>query len=101
MVTWKQVIAQTHITFETIVFWCEYTKYNKNSLPIEIPFFPLQTYVANILLAVNPYCNVKDLYSKETIIKYHGKSLGVLPPHVFAIGKLHCSSSFPDFEGIV
>ena len=50
-------------------------------------YFILQTYVANILLAVNPYCEVKNLYSKETILKYHGKSLGVLPPHVFAIGK--------------
>ena len=46
-----------------------------------------QTYVANILLAVNPYHEVKDLYSKEKIKQYHGKSLGVLPPHVFAIGK--------------
>ena len=47
----------------------------------------LQTYVANILLAVNPYHEVKELYSKEKIKQYHGKSLGVLPPHVFAIGE--------------
>lgn len=46
-----------------------------------------QTYVANILLAVNPYHEVKELYSKERIKQYHGKSLGVLPPHVFAIGR--------------
>lgn len=45
----------------------------------------IYTYVANILLAVNPYHEVKDLYSKERIKQYHGKSLGVLPPHVFAI----------------
>ena len=50
-------------------------------------FCNVQTYVANILLAVNPYHEVKDLYSKERIRQYHGKSLGVLPPHVFAIGK--------------
>lgn len=49
--------------------------------------FILQTYVANILLAVNPYHEVKELYSKEKIKQYHGKSLGVLPPHVFAIGE--------------
>lgn len=49
--------------------------------------FILQTYVANILLAVNPYHEVKELYSKERIKQYHGKSLGVLPPHVFAIGE--------------
>ena len=52
-----------------------------------IILFLLQTYVANILLAVNPYHEVKELYSKEKIKQYHGKSLGVLPPHVFAIGK--------------
>ena len=50
-------------------------------------WFCFQTYVANILLAVNPYHEVKELYTKERIKQYHGKSLGVLPPHVFAIGK--------------
>lgn len=48
--------------------------------------FLLQTYVANILIAVNPYFEIKNLYSSSTIAKYQGKSLGVLPPHVFAIG---------------
>ncbi|XP_011152239.2 myosin heavy chain 95F isoform X1 [Harpegnathos saltator] len=46
----------------------------------------IYTYVANILIAVNPYCEVKDLYSPETIKAYQGKSLGETPPHVFAIG---------------
>lgn len=49
-----------------------------------------QTYVANILLAVNPYEDIPDMYSSTTIKKYQGKSLGELPPHVFAIG-----TSFP------
>lgn len=48
----------------------------------------IYTYVANILIAVNPYFEIKNLYSKETVKKYQGKSLGTLPPHVFAIGKL-------------
>lgn len=47
----------------------------------------VQTYVANILLAVNPYAEVSDLYSTQTIKQYNGKSLGVLPPHIFAIGR--------------
>ncbi|XP_032673901.1 myosin heavy chain 95F isoform X2 [Odontomachus brunneus] len=46
----------------------------------------IYTYVANILIAVNPYCEVKDLYSPQTIKAYQGKSLGETPPHVFAIG---------------
>jgi len=45
----------------------------------------IYTYVANILIAVNPYFEIKNLYSKETVKKYQGKSLGTLPPHVFAI----------------
>ncbi|XP_054709607.1 unconventional myosin-VI-like [Uloborus diversus] len=46
----------------------------------------IYTYVANILIAVNPYFEIKNLYSSETISKYQGKSLGVLSPHIFAIG---------------
>lgn len=45
----------------------------------------IYTYVANILIAVNPYYNIPDLYSTNTIRKYMGKSLGTLPPHIFAI----------------
>lgn len=47
----------------------------------------IYTYVANILIAVNPYFEIKGLYSKDAIKKYQGKSLGTLPPHVFAVGK--------------
>lgn len=49
--------------------------------------FQLQTYVANILIAVNPYREIRELYAPDTIKKYNGRSLGELPPHVFAIGK--------------
>lgn len=52
------------------------TRYFKDSI---------YTYVANILIAVNPYCEVKNLYSPKTIKDYKGKSLGETPPHVFAI----------------
>jgi myosin-6 len=37
------------------------------------------------MIAVNPYKEIKDLYSKNAIKKYNGRSLGELPPHVFAI----------------
>lgn len=49
--------------------------------------FIQQTYVANILIAVNPYFEIPNLYSSATLKCYQGKSLGTLPPHVFAIGK--------------
>ncbi|KAM9155760.1 unconventional myosin-VI isoform 1-T1 [Pangshura tecta] len=45
----------------------------------------IYTYVANILIAVNPYFDIPKLYSLETIKKYQGRSLGTLPPHVYAI----------------
>lgn len=44
-----------------------------------------QSYVANILIAVNPYKEIPSLYSGEAINDYKGKSLGQKPPHVFAI----------------
>ncbi|XP_069462379.1 unconventional myosin-VI isoform X3 [Ambystoma mexicanum] len=45
----------------------------------------IYTYVANILIAVNPYFDVPKLYTSDIIKKYQGKSLGTLPPHVYAI----------------
>jgi len=48
----------------------------------------LQTYVANILIALNPYFDVPHLYTSQTIKSYQNKSLGTMPPHVFAVGEL-------------
>lgn len=45
----------------------------------------IYTYVANILIAINPYSDIKDLYASKTIKAYQGRSLGTMPPHVFAI----------------
>lgn len=45
----------------------------------------LQSYVANILISINPYQQIADLYSSKTISEYRGKSLGQKEPHIFAI----------------
>ena len=45
----------------------------------------IYTYVANILVAVNPYFEVNGLYTAQTIRSYMGRSLGTRPPHVYAI----------------
>lgn len=37
------------------------------------------------MIAVNPYKEIKNLYSKATIKNYNGKSIGEMPPHVYAI----------------
>ena len=50
----------------------------------------IYTFVANILIAVNPYKDIKDLYSSSAIKAYEGKSLGTMPPHVFAIADKVC-----------
>lgn len=54
---------------------------------IRLRFFrdKIYTYVAHILIAVNPYNEVRGLHTPQTIERYQGKSLGTLPPHVFAI----------------
>jgi len=44
----------------------------------------IYTFTANILLALNPY-HTLDCYTDKHVKEYQGKSLGVLPPHVFAI----------------
>uniref|UniRef100_A0A158Q7T3 Myosin motor domain-containing protein n=1 Tax=Elaeophora elaphi TaxID=1147741 RepID=A0A158Q7T3_9BILA len=43
------------------------------------------TYVANILIAINPYEQIYGLYDVNMVEKYKGQSLGTLPPHIFAI----------------
>jgi len=60
----------------------------------EVMCLLLQTYVANILIALNPYFDIPQLYSSQTVKSYQNKSLGTMPPHVFAIGqtvtRYHC-----------
>ncbi|CAJ0961308.1 unnamed protein product, partial [Mesorhabditis belari] len=45
----------------------------------------IYTYVANILISINPYETQRGLYSNETIASYRGKSLGQMPPHIYAL----------------
>lgn len=59
-------------------------------------FCVFQTYVANILIALNPYKDIKGFYSDEAIKRYMNKSLGALSPHVFAIGLYNKIPDSPD-----
>ncbi|KAI6240417.1 Myosin head [Aphelenchoides fujianensis] len=45
----------------------------------------IYTYVGNILVSVNPYEPLPALYAAPNIREYRGRSLGVLPPHIFAV----------------
>ena len=44
----------------------------------------IYTYTAYILLAINPYKTL-DVYSPEIMETYRGKSIGLMPPSVFAV----------------
>ncbi|CAJ1410582.1 unnamed protein product [Effrenium voratum] len=44
----------------------------------------IYTYTANVLLAVNPYKELPQLYTKEVMSRYWGKNPGTLPPHPYA-----------------
>ncbi|XP_053087667.1 myosin VIa isoform X2 [Pangasianodon hypophthalmus] len=56
-----------------------------NNIRVRYSKDKIYTYVANILIAVNPYYDIPKLYSPDTIQQYRGRSLGTLPPHVYAI----------------
>lgn len=45
----------------------------------------IYTYVANILIAVNPFTKVPKLYDSPST--YHNKSLGLMKPHIYAIAE--------------
>ncbi|XP_065316366.1 unconventional myosin-VI-like isoform X2 [Gordionus sp. m RMFG-2023] len=47
----------------------------------------IYTFVSNILIVINPYFQIAELYSEEKIRSYIGKSLGKNPPHIFAIAE--------------
>eukprot|EP00004_Rigifila_ramosa_P020691 TRINITY_DN5403_c0_g1_i2.p1 TRINITY_DN5403_c0_g1~~TRINITY_DN5403_c0_g1_i2.p1 ORF type:complete len:1321 (-),score=360.16 TRINITY_DN5403_c0_g1_i2:49-3759(-) len=44
----------------------------------------IYTFTAYILIAINPFKKLA-IYDDEVIARYKGKSIGVLPPHVFAV----------------
>lgn len=69
-----------------------YQKYIANwwkssiSLHDVLGIFPFQTNVAQILIAVNPYQAIDELYSQAIVEKYLNTNQNDLEPHIFSIG---------------
>eukprot|EP01091_Cochliopodium_minus_P015206 TRINITY_DN5339_c0_g1_i2.p1 TRINITY_DN5339_c0_g1~~TRINITY_DN5339_c0_g1_i2.p1 ORF type:complete len:1073 (-),score=394.85 TRINITY_DN5339_c0_g1_i2:98-3316(-) len=45
----------------------------------------IYTYIGNVLISVNPFKNIKDLYSERLLKDYRGKYPYELPPHVYSL----------------
>ncbi len=47
-------------------------------------FPPLKTYIGPVVISVNPYAKV-DIFTKEHLMEYAGRSYFELPPHIYAL----------------
>lgn len=49
--------------------------------------FNIQTYIAKVLIAINPYHQINGMYSPKKIEAYYKDTKDELPPHLFSIGE--------------
>lgn len=56
-----------------------------NNLKIRYAIDQIYTYTGSILIAVNPFKDVTELYGPFMMDLYRGRALGELSPHVYAI----------------
>jgi len=45
----------------------------------------IYTYIGNVLISVNPFKQIKNLYSERNLLEYRGKFRYELQPHVYAV----------------
>lgn len=54
---------------------------------------PIQTYIGSVLVSVNPYKTIADLYGPSTMEQYRGVNFYELPPHVWVLLWAECERS--------
>lgn len=59
-------------------------------------FYIWQTYVAKVLIAINPFRQISGLYSERKIINYRTDLNDELPPHLYAIGMFRIEHNLVD-----
>ena len=45
----------------------------------------IYTYIGHVLICVNPYKSIPNLYTERTLKDYRGKYRYELPPHVYCL----------------
>ena len=74
-----------------IVCWCTKVDFESNKRKLQIVclycflHYISQTYIGNILIAVNPFWRLPHLYDTYIMEQYKGAAFGELSPHVFAV----------------
>jgi len=47
----------------------------------------IYTHIGNVLLSVNPFKEIRDLYSEQQIGQYRGRYIYENPPHIFGLAE--------------
>lgn len=47
----------------------------------------IYTYIGHVLISLNPFKPIPDLYSQRTLLNYRGKYPYELPPHIYALAE--------------
>jgi myosin heavy subunit len=61
----------------------------------------IYTFVGPILISINPYKWLKDMYSEHTMLSYHGGDRRTLPPHLFVLAEATYASLMQSFSSKV
>jgi len=59
----------------------------------------IYTYIGNVLISVNPFKPIKDIYSADTLKSYKGKYPYEMPPHIFALAEEMYRQMISNAEG--